>query len=94
MKREKKRAERKKSGPGKRQRKLAQRHEKITEEIDAAEKRIQEIDERFAEPGFYDRAEKREVRDLERERKRLKAEVERLMGEWEEAEEALAGVES
>mgnify|MGYP000326094479 CR=1 FL=1 len=39
------------------------------------------------------RAETREVRDLEREQKRLKEDLERLMAEWEEAEEALAGVE-
>ena len=85
---------RKKGGPGKRERQLAQRHARITEEIDAAEQRIKEIDETFAEAGYFDRAEKREVRQLEREQTRLKEELERLMAEWEEAEEALAGVET
>ncbi|MFQ5349450.1 MAG: ABC-F family ATP-binding cassette domain-containing protein [Thermoanaerobaculia bacterium] len=93
VKREKKRAERRKGGKGKRERRLAQRHAEITEAIDTAEKRIREIDARFAEPGYFDRAPRSEVRQLESEQARLKEELDRLMTEWEEAEEALAGVE-
>jgi ATPase subunit of ABC transporter with duplicated ATPase domains len=97
VKREKKRAERQKGGKGGASpggRKLEARRDKLTEQIDAVEARIREIDERFAEPGFFDRAEMSEVRRLEREQKRLKKEVEGLMADWEKAEEALAGVES
>ena len=93
VKREKKKAERQRGGRGKRERRLAQRHAKITEEIDAAEQRIREIDQRFAEPGYFDRASRSEVAKLEREQAELKEEVDRLMAEWEKAEEELAGVE-
>ncbi len=99
VKREKKKAERRaggKSGKGSKGsggRKLEARRDQLTEQIDAAEARIREIDERFAEPGFFDRAEMAEVRRLEREQKRLKKELAGLMAEWEKAEEALAGVD-
>jgi ATPase subunit of ABC transporter with duplicated ATPase domains len=93
VKREKKKADRRKGGRSKRQRQLAARHARITEAIDEAEKRIREIDERFAGPGYLDRASESEVSGLESEQSRLREELERLMAEWEEAEEALAGLE-
>jgi ATPase subunit of ABC transporter with duplicated ATPase domains len=89
VKREKKKAERRKGGKGDRDRSLEARRDKLTQSIDDAEKRSREIDERFAEPGYFDRASSSEVRELEREQGRLKEELERLMAEWEEAEEAL-----
>jgi ATPase subunit of ABC transporter with duplicated ATPase domains len=94
VKREKKRAERKRGGRSNRERKLAARHARITEEIDAAETRIRAIDEQFADPGYYEKASTSDVRRLEREQLQLKEELDRLMAEWEKAEEELAGAES
>ncbi len=97
VKRDKKKAERRQGGQGGkggRGGRLEARRDELTGQIDDAETRIHEIDEQFAEPGYFDRAERSEVRKLEREQRRLKEGLERLMAEWEEAEEALAGVES
>ena len=95
VKRDKKKAERQRGGRGGGGgRRLEARRNELTEKIDAAETRIREIDEQFAEPGYFDRASGSEVRKLEREQGRLKEDLERLMAEWEKAEEALTGVES
>ena len=94
VKREKKKAERRQAAKGGRGRQLEARRDKLTRQIDDAETRIREIDEQFAEPGYYDRATSADVRKLQKEQRRLKEQLERLMAEWEEAEEALAGVES
>ena len=94
VKREKKKAERRKGGQHGRGRRLTARRDRIAEAIDKAENRIREIDERFAEPGYFDHAPQSEVRELESEQGRLQKDLERLMAQWEEAEEALAGVES
>ncbi len=91
VKRDKKKAERRKGGKGGRDRRLEARRDRLTKAIDDAETRIREIDEQFAAPGYFDRAAAPEVRKLEREQGRLKEELERLMAEWEEAEEALLG---
>ena len=94
VKREKKKAERKRGGDSDRRRKLAARHASITQTIDETEKRIREIDERFAEPGYFDSAPMSEVSSLERERDRLDEQLESLMADWEEVEEALSLLES
>jgi ATPase subunit of ABC transporter with duplicated ATPase domains len=94
VKRDKKKAERRRGDRGGGERRLEARRDQLTEAIDAAETRIREIDEQFAEPGYFDRASGPEVRKLEREQGRLREDLERLMAEWEKAEEALTGVES
>ena len=94
VKRDKKKAERRKGGKGGEGRRLEARRDELTRQIDAAETRIREIDEQFAAPGYFDRAAKSEVRKLQREQGRLKEQLERLMAEWEEAEEALTLLEA
>jgi ATPase subunit of ABC transporter with duplicated ATPase domains len=94
VKREKKKAERRKGGKGGRGRKLEARRDELTQAIDDSEKRIAAIDETFAAAGYFDRAATSEVRELEREQGRLRDDLERLMAEWEKVEEALSGVES
>lgn len=72
---------------------MRRRRDEILREIDAAESRIGEIDEIFCQPGYFERTDPAEVRELEAERERLRAEVERLVAGWEELEEELAGLQ-
>jgi ATPase subunit of ABC transporter with duplicated ATPase domains len=89
----------KESGEGEKDRqrrrdRLRKRRNAVTAEIDAAEKRIGEINEKFCDPGFYDRSEAAEVRRLEAEQKRLGEEVEASMAEWESLEAELGALET
>ena len=68
---------------------LASRRDKLTAEIDRAEKRIHEISELFCNPGFFDRTAPGEVKKLENEQKSLKAKTDELMAEWEKVESEL-----
>ena len=73
-----------------REKKVAQdRHAELMHLIEAAEGRIAEIDGLFADPAFYERTPKEEVRGLEKERTGLNDEVATLMAEWERTEEKI-----
>ncbi len=72
---------------------LEQRQNELTEQIEAAETRIEEIDQLFCRPGFYDETPAEELRALEEERAGLLGEVEELMPEWERTSEALTATE-
>ena len=73
-----------------RDRKLVQdRHAELMRLIEAAEGRIAEIDQVFANPIFYESTSKDEIRRFEKERSRLQAEVDGLMAEWERTEEKI-----
>jgi ATPase subunit of ABC transporter with duplicated ATPase domains len=76
-----------------RRRALERETEEITAAIDEAESRIQEIEEAFARPGFYEAAGPDEVRSLESERAELQERAESLMARWEEVEGALGALE-
>ncbi len=75
----------------KRATRLASRRDALMAEIDAAESRIAEIDQRFCEPGAYEDAD--EVRALDRERAQLRAKADALLGDWEEAEVELGEID-
>jgi ATPase subunit of ABC transporter with duplicated ATPase domains len=64
---------------------LARRLAEITGKIEETESRVAAIDNRFADPGFYDRT-PAEVRELEGERSDLNAALEELLAEWEQVE--------
>jgi ATPase subunit of ABC transporter with duplicated ATPase domains len=70
-------------------RQLEKRRDELTEAIDRAERRIHEINELFANPGFFQRTAPGEVKQLESEQTRLRDEVHRWMAEWEAVEEEL-----
>jgi ATPase subunit of ABC transporter with duplicated ATPase domains len=71
--------------------KLAQRRDQVTAEIDKAEARINEINELFCDPTFFERTPVPQVQKLEAEQKKLSKKVEELMEEWETLEGALEG---
>ncbi len=71
--------------------KLAQRRDQVTAEIDKAEARVNEINELFCDPTFFERTPVPQVQKLEAEQKKLSKKVEELMEEWETLEGALEG---
>jgi ATPase subunit of ABC transporter with duplicated ATPase domains len=71
------------------ERELVRRLDTITARIEDAENRIEAIDETFSDPTFYDSTARDDVRELQAERSRLRAEVEELMTEWEDVERRL-----
>ncbi len=78
----------------KRQRQLARRRDRLTEEIEQAEARVHEINEIFCDPSYFERTPPAEVRKMEAEQKRASSRVDELMGEWQKVEEELAAIET
>ncbi|HEV2150246.1 MAG TPA: ABC-F family ATP-binding cassette domain-containing protein [Longimicrobiaceae bacterium] len=70
--------------------KMERRRDEITGEIETAEARIAEIDRIFARPGYFTSTAAAQVKELQDERVRLQARVERLMEDWEALEGELA----
>jgi ABC-type multidrug transport system ATPase subunit len=75
--------------PGEERRALLRRQEKIQKALEKAESRIHEINEQFSNPGFFDSTSRDKVRKLENEQKRMKTEIDGLMTEWQDVDEAL-----
>jgi len=63
----------------------------ITDRIERAERRLAEIDGRFAAAGYFESAPASEVQELQSERAARVDELERLMAEWERLESEMAG---
>jgi ATPase subunit of ABC transporter with duplicated ATPase domains len=78
------------SAEAKRAKQLERERDRLTEEIDRAERRVHEISELFANPGFFDRTSAADVRRLEREQRALQAKVGELMAAWERVESELS----
>ena len=80
-----------KSSPGNtgKLRHIKLRRDVVTSAIEKAEQRIEEIDEAFCRPGFFDETAESKVRSMQKERDKLAADLESLMSEWEELEAAL-----
>jgi len=68
---------------------LERRRDELTSLIEAAESRVHEISERFLDPALFGKGAQAEARRLEEEQKQLKARIEGLMSEWEQAEREL-----
>ncbi|HVR95006.1 MAG TPA: ATP-binding cassette domain-containing protein [Thermoanaerobaculia bacterium] len=75
-----------------RQKDLGKKRDQLTASVEQAESRINAINEMFCDPTFFDRTSRDKVKKLEDEQKKLNAQVETLMGEWEKIEEELAGL--
>ena len=71
-----------------------QRLETIVHRIEAAETRVQEIDDLFCEPDYFARTPADEARDREAERNRLQLELRDLMSEWERIESETNALEA
>jgi ATPase subunit of ABC transporter with duplicated ATPase domains len=69
---------------------LRKQRDDVTSRIEEAEARIDEINELFCNPGFFDRTPEAETTALEAEQRSLKATVEELLEAWEAVEEELA----
>jgi ATPase subunit of ABC transporter with duplicated ATPase domains len=76
-----------------RRNKLRQRRDKVTEDLEAAEEKVNAINELFCDPTYFDRVSHKEVTKKEQEQKELSARVDALMEEWQELEEELAALE-
>jgi energy-coupling factor transporter ATP-binding protein EcfA2 len=72
---------------------LAAERDRLLEEVERAEARLAEIHARFADPAFYARTGRDEVRSLEGEEREAAEAVERLMEEWSAVERAHAKLE-
>jgi predicted nuclease with TOPRIM domain len=68
---------------------LLRRQDKIQKALEKNEARIHDITEQFSNPGFFATVSHEQVRKLENEQKRLKGEIDGLMTQWQEVDEAL-----
>ena len=68
---------------------LLRRQDKIHKALEKNEARIHEINEQFSNPGYFATVSHEQVRKLENEQKRLKGEIDGLMTEWQQVDEAL-----
>ncbi|MDP9120831.1 MAG: ATP-binding cassette domain-containing protein [Acidobacteriota bacterium] len=75
-----------------RQKELGKRRDQLTAAVDAAESRINAINEMFCDPTFFDRTSRDKVKKLEEEQKNLSAKAVELMAEWEKVESELANL--
>ena len=73
---------------------LERERDRLTQDIEKAEARVAEINEKFCNPGFFDRTEDKEVRKLEGEQQRLSTKVEESMARWEAIEEELGEIDA
>ena len=73
-----------------RQNALPSRRDKLLAGIALAEARKKDIEARYAEPGFFERTPKDELKKLERETAELDSKIDGWMTEWEEVESELA----
>jgi len=71
---------------------LEHRRDALTAEIEAAEARVTEIDGKYCEPGFFDRADPAELSALDSERTTLREKADSLLEEWEQIERQLAAL--
>jgi len=68
---------------------LTLRRDVVTAAIETAEIKVEEINRRFCEPGFFETTPDDRVRILQLEQRDLESEIERKMAEWESIEKDL-----
>ena len=74
---------------GKERKRLEQRRDEVVSSLEAAERRVAEIERTFGGPGYYDETPAEQVTTLDGERVALTQEIERFSETWEELERAL-----
>lgn len=72
------------------QRQAEKQQDQLLARIDKAEARMQEIDDAFCAPGFYDKTPAAEVKQMQMERSELERDVAAMTAEWEQAEATAA----
>jgi len=70
-------------------RKLEQRRDEVTSEMERVEQRVQQINEIFCDPEYFRKAAREEVAKLDREQKQLSEQISALTSEWESLEKKL-----
>ena len=78
------------AGAKQKRKRLGERLEKITGEVEEAETRVRELNERFADPDFYTKTSHADMTVLETEHREQNERVRALMEEWEVLEQQLA----
>ncbi len=73
----------------KRKRELTRKRDRLTDEIEKKEERVNEINELFCDPTFFDRTPPKQVKKLETEQADLKTKVEEMITDWEKVETEL-----
>jgi len=76
-------------GSGKERRRLEKEREELMASLERAERRVAEIEETFARPGYYDHTPVDEITALDGERLTLAREIERATEQWDALERAL-----
>jgi ATPase subunit of ABC transporter with duplicated ATPase domains len=74
---------------GRKRKQIEDRLERITTEIEEAETRLGELNERFSDPTFYQSTPRAELAPLEALHRELTAKIQQLMQEWEGLEQQL-----
>jgi ATPase subunit of ABC transporter with duplicated ATPase domains len=69
---------------------LEKKRDTLTAEIEKAEKRVNEINELFCNPSFFEKTPAAEVKKLENEQKQQSTKIEQSMADWEKVEAELA----
>ena len=64
--------------------------DKVTKKLQKAETRINEINEQFCDPTFFERTDRKDVTKLEKEQKQLGEQTDELMARWEQLETELS----
>jgi ATPase subunit of ABC transporter with duplicated ATPase domains len=73
----------------KQQKQLELRRDVVTTAIEDAERRVDEINSQFCEPGFFENTDPQTVSRMQQENDRLKARIDDLMVEWDRIEKEL-----
>jgi ATPase subunit of ABC transporter with duplicated ATPase domains len=69
---------------------LTRKRDEVLTRIEENERALAEVQERYCEPGYFERASVAEVQGLRAEEERLRRENERLLADWEALENELA----
>ena len=62
----------------------------MTQELESVEGRVNDINEAFCDPQFFEKTSRQKVTKLEQEQRTLKARIDELMAQWQQIEDKLS----
>ncbi len=77
-----------------RKRELTKERDRLTGKIEEGEERVNEINELFCDPTFFDKTPPKQVKKLELEQAGLKTQVEEMITAWEKVETELEDLDA
>ena len=86
--------ERRQQRPDGRVRQLEKRRDEVTAEMERVEDRVQEINDIFCDPKYFQQAPREDIEQLDREQKLLSEQISALTEEWESLEQELEALEA